>query len=130
MTIINGVDYGNLVAIEIDGVLGYVDEFYLSRIPEVNHVGGYDESKPAYVSLTIGLRETLFTASAIYFWATKRVDALKLAKALAKYNEHVVIEASARVLVKFVGNVESEHRTLDDFYINVTEEERAATALV
>lgn len=129
MVSIGGVCYGNLVAVNVDGIIAYVDEWYLKYLPGLTKVGEYLESTPVYTSLPLEVAVSYESHQKPNLYVTQRTDAIKLARALAKQFGWVAIGGSARRLVTYVNGLEGDIRTLDDFYLDVSDEERAATAL-
>lgn len=126
MTIINGVDFGDLVLVSVGGVEAYIDDFYRSQMPTVELVPTLGKPLPVYTKLRctviVGPKE-------FWLYPTKREDAIKLARSLARDYPSVKVEASARALVSFKNGVEGKHYTLADYYDGITVEELEETRL-
>lgn len=126
MTIINGIDFGNLVRVYVGGVKAYVDEFYRKWIPEAVLVGEYDETRPPYTKLRVTVQQY---PREVWFYPVERKDAIKLGRVLAQKYPVVTIEANSHSLVRFTDGVEGKHYTLGDYYDSITPEELAETTL-
>ena len=126
MVSIDGVNYGDLVRVYVGGVNAYIDRWYLQRVPQAVLVGEYDPTRPALVDFCVKIDHGPSQTS---FYVVERTDALKLGRVLSELYANVVVYSHARYLVRWVDGVESVHRTLDDYYTNITPEELAATAL-
>lgn len=126
MTIINGVDFGDLVLVNVGGVEAYIDDFYRKQLPTAELVSTPVEPLPVYTKLRctviVGPKE-------FWLYPTKREDAIKLARSLARDYPSVKVEASVRALVSFKDGVEGKHYTLADFYDGITAEELEETRL-
>ena len=125
MTIINGVDFGDLVLVNVGGVKAYIDDFYRKHIPTAELVPTHGEPLPVYTKLRVSVMEP----KEFWFYPTSREDAIKLARGLALNYPLVKVEASSRALVSFKGGVEGKHYTLADYYDGITTDELEETRL-
>lgn len=129
--IINNTNYGNLVKVNTSEIVFIVDEFYLQSLVnmETAAITAVDQSE-VYTDLAVNVEKSTFRT--IFCYATNRKDAIRVAKELSiSQGVDVTIIASARILARFnAGRQVGDLKTLDDFYTDVTPEERAATALL
>ena len=63
--IISGINFGQLVKVKFNGQFAYVDSFYISKLSsviDIEIVGDYDHTKPAYVKHVISVDSDDFLA--------------------------------------------------------------------
>ena len=132
MYVQNGINYGDLVeCVTESGIEFYVDKFYLDNIEvplTVKETVVLGTHTPLYSHLRVEYIIDDRRSADIY--VKERTDAVKLAEALGARQHRVAVTASGRTLVAFRrGSQVSNVRTLDEFFDNVTDEERALTNL-
>ena len=132
MYVQNGINYGDLVECATEsGIEFYVDKFYLDNIEvplTVKETVVLGTHAPLYSHLRVEYVIDDRRSADIY--VKERTDAVKLAAVLGSRGHRAVVTASGRSLIAFKGDQQvSPLRTLDDFFDNVTVEERAQTNL-
>ena len=132
MYVQNGVNYGDLVeCVTESGIEFYVDKFYLDHIEvplTVKDTVEVGTHVPLYSHLRV--EYTIDDRKSVDIFAKSRTDVIKLAEALGARQHRVAVTACGRTLVAFRrGSQVSNVRTLDEFFDNVTDEERAQTSL-
>lgn len=118
-TIINDVNYGELVCVEIDGVQGFADKV------RVEHLGfdyTYKDASKIRTQLHLDL---VYGFSGIYFYFEHGQDIRKFACRLTRLTgRDAWVSASARYLGLFrAGAMAGEPRKLSDFYTGITPEQ-------
>ena len=132
MYVQNGVNYGDLVECATEsGIEFYVDKFYLDNIEvplTVKETVVLGTHTPLYSHLRVEYIIDDRRSADIY--VKERTDAVKLAAVLGSRRHRAVVTAYGRSLIAFKGDQQvSPARTLDDFFDDVTVEERAQTNL-
>lgn len=132
MYVQNGINYGDLVECATEsGIEFYVDKLYLDNIEvplTVKETVVLGTHTPLYSHLRV--EYTIDDRRSADIYVKERTDAVKLAEALGARQHRVAVTASCRTLVAFRrGSQVSNVRTLDEFFVNVTDEERAQTSL-
>ena len=132
MYVQNGINYGDLVECATEsGIEFYVDKFYLDNIEvplTVKETVVLGTHAPLYSHLRVEYVIDDRRCADIY--AKERTDVVKLAAVLGSRRHRAVVTACGRTLIAFKGDQQvSPARTLDDFFDNVTVEERAQTNL-
>ncbi|AGB07157.1 hypothetical protein [Vibrio phage VP4B] len=89
------------------------------------------EERPVEFNTELHIELNITMYSSVTIHITDSLQALEIAKELSsELNKEVVIYSHARYLARFLkGEQVGELRTLDDFYTNITDEERALTRL-
>lgn len=132
MYVQNGINYGDLVECATEsGIEFYVDKFYLDHIEvplTVKDTVVLGTHTPLYSHLRV--EYTIDDRRSAEIYVKERTDAVKLAAVLGARQHRVAVTASCRTLVAFRrGSQVSNVRTLDEFFDNITDEERAQTSL-
>ena len=122
----DGINYGHLVQVNLDGVtiVGERDyfSFYLFNKQPFDHVPYEDH----YCQLVIQLE----THMQPYFYARRQEDVLKVAKKLSE-GHSVQICAMSRILARFdEGEQIGPLRSVEDFYVELSQEEIEAHRLI
>lgn len=136
----DGIAWYNHVEVEFEGIRFYMSEHDLNfmfkeQMTIIKPLTNDGECKPIYRALSVrAVALGRKFNGEINFYVTERLDAARLAAVvhrLVRENDVTVqIEARARFLATWRDGVRvGTPRTLDDYYIDITPEQRAATAL-
>lgn len=128
--IYDGINYMDVVKATFGEHTFYVSKWEVET-KQLGEVIQLTEERPVEFNteLHIEIRATVYTTVSIY--VTDSLQALEIAKELSsELDKEVGIYSHARYLAWFdKGEQVGELRTLDDFYTNITDEERALTRL-
>lgn len=128
--IYKGINYLDLVKATFGKHTIFVSKWDVET-KRLGHVIQLTDERPVEFNteLLIELNLTIYTSMLIY--VTDSLQALGIAKDLSsELDKEVTIYSHARHLARFLkGEQVGQIRTLDDFYTNITNEERAMTRL-
>lgn len=121
----NNINYGNLVAVELDGQTGYLEHWQTKQLGLEVKGPGSDDFRTA---LCLQVSQALHFAALIYFPQTSNIEAF--AKAITKSgNCKAQVHASARILAFYEeGKLLGPKRKLSDFYTNITAQQDSDVA--
>lgn len=122
----NGINYGNLVQVTLDGVVivGSHDYFRFYIFKNSDFV--FEPYEDHYCELTIELE----TPMQPHFYARRHEDVVKVAKKLSE-SHPTRIQAMARILAFYEkGELKGDVRSLEDFYTGLTPEQIASHRLI
>lgn len=122
----NGINYGRLVKVVIDDVTIVGEYSYFKHYLFNNKAFEYLPYEDHYCQLTILLE----THMQPYFYARRQEDVLKVAKKLSE-GHSVQICAMSRILARFdKGEQIGPLRSVEDFYVELSQEEIEAHRLI
>lgn len=136
----DGIAWYNYLEVEFEGIRFYISEHDLhfvfkEQLTVIRPLTNDSDCKPVYRPLSVRVPGLgLKFNGEINCYVTERLDAARLASVLhrlVRENDVTVqIEARARFLASWRNGVRvGTPRTLDDYYLDITPEERAETAL-
>lgn len=130
--IYNDVNYGDLVKVTVKGLECYASLGNVTRRHQHDEIVVSEERPTKFneiLSVHVRASRCIWTT----FYVKDSLEALPLAKALAELlGKETAVYAYARYLayLKPNGELMKELKTLDDFYTEITDEERELTRLV
>ena len=118
----NGINYGNLVINELDGIRFATDAFYAEMLDLLSYDADVIPEFNLQLHICVILSSSGRQSSHYVF---NNTDVRKLAAALSRHSGLTVrVESHARILAVYKnGELDGEIRSLDSFYSNLTQEQ-------
>lgn len=128
--IYNDINYMDLVKATVGEHTIYISKWDVEKKIK-NDVIQLTEERPTEFNTELHIEINLTIYSSVFVHVSDSLQALEIAKELSsKLGKEVTIYSHARHLARFLkGEQVGQVKTLDDFYTNVTEEQRALSRL-